>query len=95
LIAGTTAYDLIPAALDALVAEWTRTDVSFEKRVSDLMTGNKGSLNGQYTLDKKSVFSDDSPDVVTGGGGLDWFFVTNFDDTVKNRKPQDHITLTK
>ena len=95
LIAGTTAYDLIPAALDALVAEWTRTDVSFEKRVSDLMTGNKGSLNGQYTLDKKSVVSDDSPDVVTGGGGLDWFFVTNFDDTVENRKPQDHITLTK
>ncbi len=95
LIAGTTSYDAVPAALSALMAEWSRTDRSFEKRIADLMTGNDGALNGPYTLTKKTVFDDDAPDTVTGGGGQTWFFVAQFDDTVNNRKPADHITRVK
>jgi hypothetical protein len=95
LIGGTTAYDLNANALGAIMAEWTRADLAFEKRVEHLMTGNNGALNGPFTLSKETMFDDLARDVLTGGGSLDWYFVNQFDDTVNNRKPKDHITLVK
>jgi Ca2+-binding RTX toxin-like protein len=93
LIGGTTAYDTSPTALAAIMAEWSRTDLSFEKRLADLISSAPPSraLNGPYGLNKKTVFDDGAANVLTGGGGSDWFF-TGQDDTVVNRKPKDHVT---
>jgi predicted outer membrane repeat protein len=43
LIGGTTNYDANLAALNAVFAEWTRTDLSFAYRVTDLATGKNGA----------------------------------------------------
>jgi hypothetical protein len=92
-IGGSTAYDANLTALTAIMAEWTRTDLSFEQRLADLISDAPPAraLNGPYHLNKKTVFDDNAANVLTGGGGLDWFFVGQ-DDTVLNRKPRDHIT---
>ncbi len=71
LIAGTTAYDSSPAALGAVMREWTRTDRSYAQRVADLRNG--GGLNGGVLLSATTVFSDPDPDNLVGGPGLDWF----------------------
>jgi hypothetical protein len=93
IIGGSTAYDTNLTALTAIMAEWTRTDLSFEQRLADLINDAPPAraLNGPYHLNKKTVFDDNAANVLTGGGGLDWFFVGQ-DDTVLNRKPRDHIT---
>jgi hypothetical protein len=94
LIAGTTAYDTNLTALDAIMAEWTRTDLSFEQRLAHLISNgqNDGRLNGPYVLNKKTVMDDGSQDSITGGGGLDWVFLNRKNDLLVNRKPQDHVT---
>jgi Ca2+-binding RTX toxin-like protein len=94
LIGGTTAWDADPTALAALMAEWTRTDLSFEQRLADLNSNAPPSraLNGPYALNKKTVFDDGSANTLTGGGGLDWFFYDNKLDTLNNVKPGDHKT---
>jgi Ca2+-binding RTX toxin-like protein len=48
LVGGTTNYDTSVASLDALMAEWTRTDLPYAARVQDLLTG--GGLNGSTLL---------------------------------------------
>jgi hypothetical protein len=105
LIAGTTAWDMNLAALQAVMAEWTRTDLSYAGRFSDLTNGSGttplNQVNGQLILlNKSTVFADSSPDTLTGGAFLnangqtthDWFFV-DFDDVITNlKKPGDHVT---
>ena len=93
LIGGTTAYDTNAVALNAIFAEWTRKDLSFEQRVADLISpgNNPRSLNGVYTLDKKHVFDDAAADKLSGGAGLVWAFVDSLD-TFTGKVPQDHIT---
>ncbi len=39
LISGTTAYDTNQAALEALLATWVRTDLSYATRVAALLSG--------------------------------------------------------
>jgi hypothetical protein len=92
LIAGTTAYDANLTALTAIMAEWTRTDLSFEQRVAALNSNGPpaGALNGLYELNKKTVSDDGAADTLTGGGGLNWFFYNNKQDTLCNVEPRDH-----
>jgi hypothetical protein len=94
LIGGTTAWDANPTALAAIMAEWTRTDLSFEQRLADLNSDAPPSraLNGTYELNKKTVFDDGLADTLTGGGGLDWFFYDDDLDTLNSVKPRDHKT---
>jgi hypothetical protein len=94
LIAGFTAYDQDLTALQAIMAEWDRTDLSFEQRVAQLISNgnNDNRLNGSYVLNQKTVFSDGASDSVTGGGGLDWVFMNRKTTTLAQRKPADHIT---
>ncbi len=73
LVAGTTAYDNSPAALGAVMKEWTRTDRPYAQRVADLRSG--GGLNGGVLLNAQTVFSDTDPDLLVGGPGLDWFLL--------------------
>jgi Ca2+-binding RTX toxin-like protein len=75
LIGGTTAYDSNYAALDAIMAEWTRTDLVYASRVADLRGTTTGGLNGSTFLTGSTVFDDAAPDNLTGGAGLDWFWI--------------------
>ena len=79
------------------MAEWTRTDLSFEQRLTDLNSDAPPAraLNGPYGLSKKTVFDDGAADTLTGGGGLDWFFFDHKQDTLSNVKPRDHKTGIK
>jgi Ca2+-binding RTX toxin-like protein len=77
LIGNATVYDTNPAALEAIVAEWTRTDLSYDQRVNDLRKG--GGLNGGFVLNKDTVLDDGVVDVLTGGAGQDWFPTGNKD----------------
>jgi hypothetical protein len=70
LIAGFTVYDLDKNALQAILAEWTRTDLSYNNRVNDLTTG----ANGVPLLDATTVFSNQANNTLQGNGGLDLFF---------------------
>src|SRR5262249_30810362 len=44
LIAGFTDYDYDAAALEAIRAEWSRTDLDYATRVLNLMSGDNGRL---------------------------------------------------
>jgi hypothetical protein len=44
-------------------------------------------------LNKKTVSDDGAADTLTGGGGLNWFFYNNKQDTLCNVEPRDHKTV--
>jgi parallel beta-helix repeat protein len=87
LIGGRTDFDTWPSALDAIFAEWTRTDLSFRDRYSDLNTGTNGTgasalnvVSGQLILltpatnpggTNGTVHADTSPDTLTGSNQID------------------------
>jgi len=61
LIGGTTNYDRDVAALDAIMAEFTRTDEGFNQRVNNIMNGH-GLLKGTgLRLNRTTVHADNSP----------------------------------
>jgi len=97
LIGGYTAYDSNATALDAIMKEWTRTDLdvlgpqeSYKTRIDHLMSGS--GLNGAYVLKSSkgqgTVFDDGFADVLTGGDGLDWFFGDKKVDSIWNVPPE-------
>ncbi len=93
LIGGTTAYDADPEALRAILAEWSRTDLGYSQRVSDLMNG--GGLNGTFKLNEETVFGDLAKDILTGGSGKDWFFADGCGwgaDRVTDRQKSEVVT---
>jgi hypothetical protein len=87
LIGGWTDYDSSLAALLVLMAEWTRTDLGFRDRFSDLLTGSNSLgvpplnvLNGQLILltpatnpksSNGTVHADTSPDTLIGTSQTD------------------------
>jgi phosphodiesterase/alkaline phosphatase D-like protein len=74
LIAGTTAFDSNLAALDALLAEWARTDETYAEKVAHLDGAAAGGANGAFVLDSSTVHSAFGRDDLRGGPGLDWYF---------------------
>jgi hypothetical protein len=76
LIGGTTAYDSNLFALDKIMQEWGRTDVSFTTRVNRLKSTASDGLNGSYNLvsdgTSKTVFDDEVQDSLYGDDGNDW-----------------------
>jgi hypothetical protein len=72
LIAGDTAYDRQPgmAALEAVMAEWTRTDQSYATRVQVLTRGGVVPR-----LSAATVHSNGGGNVLHDPSGLDWLFV--------------------
>jgi hypothetical protein len=79
VIGGTTNYDANLAALDAIFAEWTRTDLNFKDRFSDLTSGTNGGgatplnkVNGQLILlTSSTVHANSSPDTLIGSNHID------------------------
>ncbi|HVX63619.1 MAG TPA: hypothetical protein VHC19_23555 [Pirellulales bacterium] len=91
LIGGTTAYDSNLAALDAIMAEWGRTDISYRQRIADLEGAASGGLNGQYVLNAATVHDDGASDQLVGGGGQDWY-IAGANDVVAGKKHNEIVT---
>jgi hypothetical protein len=69
LIGGSTLYDSNPVALEAIMAEWARTDEDYNTRVANLLNGN-----GVPLLDNSTVFYNLGGNTLLGGAGPDLFF---------------------
>jgi Ca2+-binding RTX toxin-like protein len=83
LISGSTAHDHNFQALAQIQREWIKGG-DLKNRVNHLSNG--GGLNGSYLLNSSTITSDADADVLSGGGGHDWFIFS----------PGDSITdLTK
>jgi hypothetical protein len=68
LITGQTIYDTNLTALEAIMQEWGRTDLSYDERVAEL-----SDPAFEYALTTDTVFSDGGiATVLGGGGGEDW-----------------------
>jgi hypothetical protein len=81
LVAGTTDFDRDLSALDAVLAEWARTDESYLQRVANLsnttvdgVAPNGQGLNEGYFLNASTVQDDGDGNLLVGGPGMDWFF---------------------
>jgi hypothetical protein len=72
LIGGSTQWDNDPTALAAIMAEWTRTDETYDQRVANLLNG--GGLNGSYVLNNSTVTGNGGGNVLLGGSGLNLYF---------------------
>jgi Ca2+-binding RTX toxin-like protein len=75
LVGDATIYDQNLTALEAILAEWARSDLGYDQRINDLRQGR--GLNGSYVLSKNTVLGDGAVDVLTGGADLDWFVLAN------------------
>jgi Ca2+-binding RTX toxin-like protein len=79
LIGGTTAYDNNAAALAAVLAEWSRTDIDYTTRIAHLTGNMSGGLNGSYLLKAGTVQGNGLADNLYGGPGMDWYFAGMMD----------------
>ena len=82
LIGGTTIWDSNPAALQAIMQEWTNPNLTFDARVNALRRGIVVN-NVTYALTRSTVMADNSPDNLIGGPGQNWFFF-DFDDIINH-----------
>ncbi|HVX59780.1 MAG TPA: Ig-like domain-containing protein [Pirellulales bacterium] len=73
LIGCTTDYDGDLAALNALMAEWSRADLDYQARIDHLTGAVSGGLNGSVLLNDSAVYDDAAVDRLYGAGGQDWF----------------------
>ncbi len=78
--AGQLSYELDPVAINAIMAEWTRTDRTAAQRVDALKNGT--GLNGTLVLNSTTISNDTSADVMTGSSGDDWFLFDSTHDRV-------------
>ena len=81
LIGGATAYDLDHnGELQAIVAEWTRTDLSYADRVAHVLNGDDPA--DPYPLNSSTVFDNGAANTITGnsnGNVVNLYFVTDND----------------
>lgn len=74
LIASATRYDTNITALNALMLEWKRTDLSYNERIDHLTGAVPGGLNVSTLLTSATVVADNTLDQVAGHAELDWFW---------------------
>lgn len=80
LIAGTTSYDSNLAALEAIMAEWGRTNTNsaYSQRMANLRSGVLTSAGATVRLvEDSTIFHDMSVDQLTGGADSDWSWAQN------------------
>ena len=80
IVAEGLSYTSNQQALDALFAEWSRTDETAAQRMAHLRTG-VGST-GSYALNSSTLFSASDSDTLVGGYGFNWVMVDASDTTV-------------
>src|SRR5262249_37003495 len=91
LIGGTTDYDNNAAALAAILAEWSRTDIDYATRIAHLTGSMSGGLNGSYVLNSNTVRGNRQADNLYGGTGMDWF-MTGTTDVIFNKTSGEAVT---
>jgi len=69
LIAGRTLYDLAVVSLYSVQDIWTSAE-TYQTRISTLRT----SIDNPVWRRKVTVLKDTGTDILTGGGGQDWYF---------------------
>ena len=78
LIGGSVAsFDTNVAALNSLMAEWSRTGVSFDTRRAHLNGTLAGGLNGNYKLTTGTVTADTSSTLKGNSSGGNTWFIAN------------------
>ena len=99
MIGGSYAHQTNLAALNSLMAEWDRTDVSLSTRIAHLRGTLSGGRNGTYVLNATTVTTDHAIDALYGGdgnatpsGGNNWFIAYSTV-MVKDNTGHDVITL--
>jgi hypothetical protein len=93
VISGSTVYDTQPnplTAYAAIMSEWTSSD-GYKVRVRDIRGG--GGLNGNVILNPSTVFDDSIADTLTGGTGLNFYFLNEKQDTITDPKKPGVETL--
>jgi Ca2+-binding RTX toxin-like protein len=90
LIAGTTAYDENPAALFAILNEWS-SPRTLATRSTELRAGSGNLLQGTGVrlVANETVFDDGDVDTLMGGGDSDWFLFDTSRDKVKDKTSSD------
>jgi Ca2+-binding RTX toxin-like protein len=74
LIGGETSFDTDVAALQSIMAEWTRPNITYKGRILHLQ-GSPGGKNGTILLTNLTVFDDaGAVDTLRGQTYFDWFF---------------------
>src|SRR5262249_4951045 len=94
LIAGSTAYDHVDAALRAIMAEWSPIQPgSVNAFVTGLRNGSVKLPDGTPVVLVKgsTVFDDLSADTVTGSNGPDWVFFDASLDVVTDLNPKEDV----
>jgi hypothetical protein len=71
------------SAVNAIMNEWSRTDLEYAARVDNLLNG--GGLNGGFLLNATTVFDDNAKDTLKGKKGLDWFMANDDDDKTDSK----------
>ena len=72
-------------------AEWTSSR-SYAARIDDLKgIGSGERLNGAFFLGDDTVLDDHALDILLGGFGLDWFWLTPSRDLLLGRRPGERI----
>ena len=89
LIGGSTNFDKSLAALEAILAEWARTDETYAQRVGHIHGFTTGGLNGNYFLKASMVNCGATADTLNGGSGLDWFWANLALDTITGLQSGD------
>jgi hypothetical protein len=92
LIGGSTDYDYSLAALNSLMAEWGRTDVSYSAKIAHLSTSS-GGRNGSIVLNSSTVHTDGSIDALYGDDGLNWFLIYGDEGQVKDKTVLETVTI--
>jgi hypothetical protein len=87
LIGGNTIYNSNLKALEAILTEWSRSDIGYQQKVTDLLgpTSVAGSKNNGYFLNSGTVASNHQHNTLTGAANtnaLDWFFANLATDSV-------------
>ena len=82
VIGGYSSLDPRGDALLAILAEWQRTDETYQQRIDHIRGTTAGGLNGGFFFNSSTVFNDFAPDTLTGGPGLDWFWANLPQDTI-------------
>jgi hypothetical protein len=101
LIGGRTDWDMNLAALEAIMAEWDRTDLGFNDRSSDLLNGSNGQglaplnvVNGQIILLKPATNPTSSNGTVHANAFADTLIGSNAIDPATRRRVHNWFLYT-
>lgn len=73
--------------------EWTWTDASYQQRVDHLLGSVAGRKNGSALLNASTVHDDAQEIKLTGGSGLDLYFVSLSDKITGKKKDETVVWI--